>query len=233
MRTNAIIIWMVMLCMALSVTAQQPPKLPVTTQFIQMTEQVTYEDGAVSPVGMVEAAIDYTPTAFVIWGENGKRYQVKRSQAKKITPEEAAVALFVERQALFNNQEKLNEALAGIINVKQNQNANMNELQQMQAALALIKQIQDLANGGGGGVMPMPGRVAGGNHWIKSVVERGQTIQLEDGSVWQINPLNKVDAILWLATERITIVDSGNAFYPHKLINTSSKSTAEAKLISR
>lgn len=233
MKTNAIIILIVMLCMTLSVTAQQSPKLPVTTQFIEMIEQVTYEDGAVSPVGMVEAAIDSTPTAFVIWGENGKRYQVKKSQAKEITPEEAAVALFFERQVLINNQEKINEVLADVINFKQNQNADMTELQQMQAALALVQQIQGLANGGGGAVMPMPGQVAGGNHWIKAVVERGQTIQLEDGSVWQINPLNKADAILWLATERITIVDSGNALYPHKLINTDGKSTAEAKLISQ
>lgn len=36
-----------------------------------------------------------------------------------------------------------------------------------------------------------------------------------------------------LPTERITIVNSGNALYPYKLINTDGKSVAEAKLISR
>jgi hypothetical protein len=70
-------------------------------------------------------------------------------------------------------------------------------------------------------------------HWIKAVVERGQTIQLEDGSLWQLNPFNKVDAILWLITERITVIESENALYPYKLINSDSKSAAEAKLISK
>lgn len=219
-----------MLCMTSIGKSQQAPKLPQPPQFIQMTQEVTYDDESVSPVGMVEAVVDVTPTAFVIWGENGKRYQVKRSQAKKITPEEAAVALFAERQALFNNQEKMNEALAAVMN-------NQNQLRNAQDQLALLKQLQDLVNGGGVGNIPMPGAPAGqganGNHWIKKIVERGKTVQLENGSLWQINPLSKVDAILWLPTERITIIESGNAVYPYKLINSDGKSTAEAKLISR
>lgn len=239
MRTNAIIIWIVMLCMTAVCSAQQPPKLPEQVQFIMVTQPVSWNDGMACEVGEVEVVLEYTPTAYVIWNDNGKRYDVNRTQAKKITSDEAAVRLLAKRQQLYATQKQMAAALTTFMQNQQKPNANQNrnELQEMQDALTLLKQMQDLVNGGTGGVLPVPGRpaggVAGGNHWIKAVVERGQTIQLEDGSVWQINPLNKVDAILWLATERITIVDSGNAFYPHKLINTDGKSTAEAKLISR
>jgi len=242
MRTTVMTIWMVMLCMTAVCTAQQAPKLPKDIQFIQITQAASWNDGMASEVGEVEIIVDYTPTAYVIWNENGKRYEVNRTQAKKITSDEAAVRLLVKRQQLYASQNKMATALTTFMqNQKnqQNQNANQkpNDLQEMQDALTLLKQIQDFANGGVGGNIPMPGQPAGivarANHWIKSVVERGQTIQLEDGSLWQLNPLNKVDAILWLAMERITIVDSGNALYPHKLINTDGRSTAEAKLISR
>jgi hypothetical protein len=217
--------------MTIVCSAEQAPKLPDKVQFILITQPVSWNDGMACEVGEVEVVLAYTQTAYAIWNENGKRYEVNRTHAKKITSDEAAVRLLVKRQQLYASR-----------NVAPNQpnpnaNQNRNELQEMQDALTLLKQMQDLVDGGAGGNLPLPGRaggvVAGGNHWIKSVVARGQTIQLEDGSVWQINPLNKVDAILWLATERITIVDSGNALYPHKLINTDGKSTAEAKLISR
>ena len=220
-----------MLCMTAASFAQQAPKLPEQVQFIMITQAVSWEDGMECEVGEVELVVEYTPTAYAIWMENGKLYEVNRTHAKKITSDEAALRLLVKRQQLY--------ASRNIAPDQQNPNANQNrnELQEMQDALTLLKQMQDLVNGGAGGNLPLPGRagggVEGGNHWIKSVVERGTTIQLEDGSVWQINPLNKVDAILWLATERITIVDSGNALYPHKLININGKSTAEAKLISR
>jgi len=216
-----------MLCMTSICIGQQPPKLPQPPQFIQMTQEVTFGDGAFCPLGIVEAVVDYTPADFVIWG-NGKRYQVKRSQAKKITPEEAAVALYAERQALLNRQEKMEEALGAAMN-------NHNQLRNAQDQLTVLKQLQDLVNGGGIGNLPLPaaplGQGTNSNHWIKTIIERGQTIQLEDGSLWQINPLSKVDAGLWLPTERITIVESGNKFYPHKLINSDGKTAAEAKRI--
>lgn len=239
MRTNIIIIWIVMLCMTAVCSAQQPPKLPQQVQFILVTQLVSWDDGMACEVGEVEVVLDYTPTAYVIWNENGRRYEVNRTHAKKITSDEAAVRLLAKRQQLYANLNQIAAALAKTLQNQQNPNANQNrnELKELQETLALLKQLQDLANGGAAGNLPLPARpadrVAAGNHWIKAVIERGQTIQLDDGSVWQINPLNKVDAILWLPVQRITIVESGNALYPHKLVNTDSKSTAEAKLISR
>jgi hypothetical protein len=242
MKTNAIIIWIVMLCMTLVCTAQQAPKLPENVQFIMVTQPVKWDDGMACEVGEIEVVLEFTRTAYVIWNENGKRYEVNRTHAKKVTSDEAAVRLLVKRQQLYARQNQMLAAIAPLLQNQQNQqnqngNQNLKELQEMREALALIQQMQNLVNGGAGGNLPLPnlpaGGAAGGGHWIKSVIERGQTIQLENGSLWQINPLNKVDAILWMSMEQITVVESGNALYPYKLVNTSSKSAAEAKLISR
>jgi hypothetical protein len=70
-------------------------------------------------------------------------------------------------------------------------------------------------------------------HWIKTVIEAGKVFQLEDGSIWLISPLNNVDAMIWIVTEKMVVVDSGDPIYPYKLINEDGNSTAGAKLISR
>lgn len=106
------------------------------------------------------------------------------------------------------------------------------------AALALIIQRQQLYSDLSQQENRKPSKpamplVEADNHWIKKIIERGQTVQLEDGTLWQINPLNKIDAVLWLPTERIVIVESGNPFYPYKLINSDGRSTAEAKLLGK
>lgn len=205
-------------------TAKKSPKY----QFIKITKPVQWNDGMACSVGEIEVVLKYTPKSYVIWNENGKRYEVLRTQAKKITSDEAAAALLVKRQELYAAQNQLTEALTKAM---QNQNQVRNAREQ----LALLKQLQDLVNGGGGGNVRLPVAPAGQGtqHWIKKIVERGQTIQLENGTIWKINPLNKVDAILWLPTERITVIQSDNALYPYKLINSDGGSVAEAKLIAR
>ncbi len=71
----------------------------------------------------------------------------------------------------------------------------------------------------------------GGGHWIKKNVDSGTFIILEDGSLWQIDPLDKVDAMLWLPVSNITVVESssGSPGYDYLLINTDDGETAHAK----
>lgn len=73
----------------------------------------------------------------------------------------------------------------------------------------------------------------GGGHWIKRVVERGNLIELEDGSLWALSALSRVDAILWLPIEKIIVTEGGAPGYPYKLVNPDGKSTADAKLLSK
>ena len=71
----------------------------------------------------------------------------------------------------------------------------------------------------------------GGGHWIQKNVDSGTYMILEDGSLWEIGPLNKVDAMLWLPISSITVVESsdGSPGYDYLLINTDDGEKAHAK----
>ena len=71
----------------------------------------------------------------------------------------------------------------------------------------------------------------GGGHWVKKNVDSGTYIILEDGSLWQIDPMNKIDAMLWLPISEITVLKStsGSPGYNYLLINTDDGEQAHAK----
>ena len=71
----------------------------------------------------------------------------------------------------------------------------------------------------------------GKGHWVSKNLDSGYSIKLEDGSLWEISPIDRVDTSLWLVTEEITVTDSGNPMYPYKLINTDTEDVVEAKLL--
>ncbi|MDD2367641.1 MAG: hypothetical protein PHN84_15945 [Desulfuromonadaceae bacterium] len=71
----------------------------------------------------------------------------------------------------------------------------------------------------------------GSGHWIQTNIDSGEFIVLEDGSLWKIDPLDKIDASLWLAISDITVVESndGSPGYGYLLINTDDEEKAHAK----
>lgn len=71
----------------------------------------------------------------------------------------------------------------------------------------------------------------GGGHWIQKNVDSGTYMILEDGSLWQIDPIDKVDAMLWLPISNITVTESssGSPGYDYLLINTDDGEKAHAK----
>jgi hypothetical protein len=72
----------------------------------------------------------------------------------------------------------------------------------------------------------------GGGHWIETNAD-GEVITLEDGSIWAIDPIDTVDAVLWLPTSEITIIESndGSPGYDYLLINTDDSEKAHAKYL--
>jgi len=68
-------------------------------------------------------------------------------------------------------------------------------------------------------------------HWIKENIGPGEFILLEDGSLWKIDPLDKIDAYLWLRISNITVIDSsdGSPGYDYLLINTDDGEKAHGK----
>lgn len=76
-----------------------------------------------------------------------------------------------------------------------------------------------------------PGGTSG--HWIQENIDSGTMIILEDGSIWKIDPLDKIEAALWLPISNITIVTSNNGSpgYDYLLINTNDGEKAHAKYL--
>ncbi|MEK7449083.1 MAG: hypothetical protein AAB019_06325 [Planctomycetota bacterium] len=73
----------------------------------------------------------------------------------------------------------------------------------------------------------------GKGHWVSKTIDFGKFIQLEDKSLWEISFLDKINTCLWLPIDSITVIENNNTLYPYRIINTSSKESAEAKLISK
>lgn len=72
----------------------------------------------------------------------------------------------------------------------------------------------------------------GGGHWISKNIDSGKIIKLEDGSLWEISPIDKIHSMLWLPISNITVVESKNPLYPYLLINTDDGEKVEAMLVS-
>jgi len=61
-------------------------------------------------------------------------------------------------------------------------------------------------------------------HWIDSVAADGRIIKLEDGSIWEVDPVDAIDSALWLPVTDIVVCDD-------KLINTDDNETVSARRI--
>ena len=71
----------------------------------------------------------------------------------------------------------------------------------------------------------------GGRHWVSKNIDSGKFIKLEDGSLWEISPIDKINSMLWLPISNITVIESKNPYYPYTLINTDEGTKVEAKLL--
>jgi hypothetical protein len=75
----------------------------------------------------------------------------------------------------------------------------------------------------------------GGGHWIKSKGNNGALIVLEDGSMWEIQSLDRIDTALWLPITNITVVEASSPVgeYRYTLINKDDGEKALAKYLGR
>ena len=72
----------------------------------------------------------------------------------------------------------------------------------------------------------------GDGHWLKERAGSGNSIRLEDDSLWEVNPADRITCSLWLCTEGIVVAESQNPDYPYLLTNTDDPGKLEARLIS-
>ena len=75
--------------------------------------------------------------------------------------------------------------------------------------------------------------VRSSGHWISGIDKEGAVIVLEDRTIWEVSPVDRINSSLWIRTSSITITESNNPTYPYKLINTNDRETVDAKPIRR
>ena len=43
------------------------------------------------------------------------------------------------------------------------------------------------------------------SHWVEKVIDSGKFVTLEDGSLWEIDPVDTIDTMLWLPANDISV----------------------------
>lgn len=91
-----------------------------------------------------------------------------------------------------------------------------------------VRQIQSIPNIEQ--ILPKASDVSS-DHWIDSVLDDGNFVKLEDGSLWQISPVDTVTTSIWAGSTEITIIKLDNSTYPYKLINTDDNESVRARRV--
>jgi len=60
-------------------------------------------------------------------------------------------------------------------------------------------------------------------------MDGGKIIKLEDGSLWSVEPLDRIDSALWLSLDNITVIEGDDLKYPYKLVNTDENEVVNAR----
>ena len=76
-------------------------------------------------------------------------------------------------------------------------------------------------------------RNTGRAHWIQAASESGERITLEDGSLWEISALNRVNTAAWTIDSEVAVIQArvANADYRYELIKTDDGGKALARFL--
>jgi hypothetical protein len=86
-------------------------------------------------------------------------------------------------------------------------------------------------------VAPVAGIYAsvGGGHWIKENIDRGSMFLLEDGSLWEVDRLDRLNCSLWMRLTSITVVETKDGLngFDYMLVDRSGGQAVHAKLLGK
>jgi hypothetical protein len=71
-------------------------------------------------------------------------------------------------------------------------------------------------------VAAFPSKACDADHWIEEVLGDGAIIKLEDGSLWQVDSVDEITAVLWLPTTEVVVCDD-------KIINTDDNESVQVR----
>jgi len=72
---------------------------------------------------------------------------------------------------------------------------------------------------------------SGSGHWMTEKTDDGSVVILEDGSVWQIDPMDRLDTALWLPPSDIAVIETEDSPMSYLLVNTDDGEKATACLL--
>jgi hypothetical protein len=91
-----------------------------------------------------------------------------------------------------------------------------------------IKKVHGATGAGAGGLYPS----TGSGHWITDTSDDASVVTLEDGSRWLTSPIDRYNAITWLITDNVTVVESSpDPSYPYLLVDTDDGSSVSARFL--
>ena len=67
------------------------------------------------------------------------------------------------------------------------------------------------------------------NLYLSEIIENGTKVQLSDGSVWLVDPVDVERAALWISSGALKIVQSNNPDYPCLIVDPSTGISIKAK----
>jgi hypothetical protein len=59
---------------------------------------------------------------------------------------------------------------------------------------------------------------AGKQFGVKSILENGELLRLEDDSLWQVAPQHRDEANRWAKLDKVTVIDGADSIYPFRLV---------------
>jgi hypothetical protein len=134
---------------------------------------------------------------------------------------------------MFDEEARMRVALAGLrdgpaVNLYDANGRLIAGLPASESGLTVASPGQPMNSRAGKSVIPTG---AAAKHWIKSNIDHGRYLLLDDGSLWEIASLDRIDASLWLAMSDITVVASQGDYpgYDYLLISTDDKEIAHGK----
>lgn len=68
-------------------------------------------------------------------------------------------------------------------------------------------------------------------HWLRDKMEEGRIVVLEDESIWEVHPSDRLTTRGWLRISTITVKQSQKEGYPYLLLNTTEGEQARANYV--
>jgi hypothetical protein len=144
----------------------------------------------------------------------------------KMSPQTvSALEKYMASKGYAINEDGLRKTLMALAVDVASKNANSEDA--LLVSLGLIKQLSEpAAKPKSSRVVPQTNSRSNceDGHWIASVSSGGEIVKLEDGSIWEISAIDRIDTTLWLITEEVTICGG-------RLINTDTGDAVDATRI--